>query len=744
MQPPGASATDIVLLGAGMAHLEVLRRFALRRQHRVRLTLVTPEPETPCAGLLPALVRGDCSIYEACIDLGLLAMAAGARLILADAVGLDLEGRTLELAGRPALPFDLLSVDLSGESAMPDVRDACIPVIPPGGFLARLPALEDALPDGARLAIIGSDPAAVELALALARRFRGRLRLVLVSEMSEPLAAAPLRTRRAVRAALVDAGVELASAVRAGALTEGRLALSDGSFLSADVALWASRTVAPAFLAESGLACDAEGRVLVGVGQRSVSHPGVFAAGDCATRPPDRPSGPLLPANLRRAARGRKPTRFLRWGWLPRVALSTLDLGGGRAVAWCNGLALSGEAVSRGKDWLDQRRMRRYALPIAPSHPALWRASSSDAAWWHAGSWHHAAGVGVGSAQPAATLAARPLMPAPDALIGLGTPGRTAVLTPPAGHALVQSVTCLRSCFDDPFVFGQIAAAHALSELHAMGAQPWTALAIVTAIPGATIQAESEAMLAGASDTLAADGCTLVGTRRMAGSEASLGLVLSGLGDPARLLRKSGLRPGDALLLTKPLGTGIVLTAHERGAARGRWLRAAIDAMRTSNAVAARVLREHGATACASVAERGLANHLKDMLCAARAAAVLWPELVPALPGVLELVAAGVTAPGALRYAQALPDPGADPRTALLADPQLSGGLLAVVPPARAGACLAALRGVGLRAAIVGVVEAAAPDAPVIRLEAGQGIGPDGGPAAAYGAAPAQLEHLPS
>ena len=236
MQAPGPIAADIVLLGAGATHLEVLRRFALRPQPGLRLTLVAPEPDTPYAGQLPALISGDCTASDACIDLVPLAVAAGARLILAEATGLDLDARRLELAGRPPLPFDLLSADLCGGSAMPDPPDACIPVSPPGRFIAAAPLA------GGRSAGWCAPrhhrrrrPAGTsQLALALARRFRGRLRLVLVSESAEPLAAAPHLARRVARTALVDAGVELASAVRAGALTDGRLALSDGSFLTAD------------------------------------------------------------------------------------------------------------------------------------------------------------------------------------------------------------------------------------------------------------------------------------------------------------------------------------------------------------------------------------------------------------------------------------------------------------------------------------------------------------------------------
>jgi selenide,water dikinase len=747
------AATDIVLLGAGAAHLEVLRRFALRPQRGVRLTLLTPDAETPHPGRLAALVRGDCPSREACIDLALLAGAAGARLILAEPTGLDLAARTVELAGRPPLPFDLLSADLSGESAVPEPPAACIAFSPVGRYLAQLPALEAALPDDARIAVVGgagaSDPAkvtqaravdqtiAVEQALALARRFGGRVRVVLVTEAAEPLAAAPSRARRAVRSALVEAGVELASAVRAGALAAGRLTLSDGSYLAADVALWTGGMLGPGFLADSGLACDAAGRVRVNRGQRSVSHPWLFAAGDCAAPPYHAPTGRLLFANLRRAARGRRLTSGARrWG-LPSVVAGMLDLGGGQAVAWCHRLALTGTPVWRCKGWLDRRRMRRYVPPIVSPFLAWAHRPTARMEADPAGD-RPMAGAGVAATTPGSWA----LMPSPDALVGLGTPDHAAVLTPPAGQALVQSVSSLRVCLDDPFVFGQIAAAHALSQHHATGARPWTALAVVLVPAGALAstapQSDAEAMLAGVSDTLFTDGCTLVGARRTAASEGSVGLALTGLAEPSRLLRKSALRPGDVLLLTKPLGSGIVLAAHRRGAARGEWLRSAIDAMRTSNAEAACLLRAHGATACAGIAERGLAGHLTDMLHAAGMAAALWPERVPALPGALELAAAGGGGEAALWNALALPGGAADPRAVLLADPQVSGGLLAALPPARADACLAALHRAGSRAVIVGVVEAAAPDAPAIRLARAPAT--DVGPVAASpGAAAAVL-----
>ena len=212
-------------------------------------------------------------------------------------------------------------------------------------------------------------------------------------------------------------------------------------------------------------------------------------------------------------------------------------------------------------------------------------------------------------------------------------------------------------------------------------------------------------MLQGASGVLAADGCALVGGHSAEATEPALGFAVTGLADPAKLLRKSGLRPGDALVLTKPLGTGIVLAAHMRGLARAAWLQAAIASMRASNATASRVLREFGAVACTDVTGFGLAGHLLEMLRASGVGAALWPDRIPALPGAVELAAHGVESTLAPENRRMQPGIEIVPRTALLFDPQTSGGLLAGVAWDRAEACVVALRSQGIAASVVGVVE---------------------------------------
>jgi selenide,water dikinase len=713
MRPSAPITTDLVLLGAGHAHVEVLRRFAMRREPSVRVTIVAREPHTPYSGMLPGLIRGDYGFDEAHIDLAPLAAASGARLVMAEATGLDLESRAVAVAGRPDLPFDLLSIDIGGQPAMPGTEG--VAVKPIGRFLDRLAAIEHELADGARIAIVGAGPAGTELALALAHRFRGRFRLTLICNETEPLPGAPVRARAGARSALVEAGVELTCGVQAGAFTAGALPLSDGSYLQADEVLWATGVVAPALLAESGLACDESGCVVVRRSLRSTSHRFVFAAGDCAAiaggaRPKAgvwavRAGAPLT-ANLRRAARGR-PLRL----WQPQAqALVILGLGDGRAIAWRNGIAVEGKLVWRWKDRIDRRWMRMYGhmKPMAENPADPMRCGGC--------------GAKVGAETLHLALANLARTPSPDILVALDQPDDAAVALPPPGMAVVQSVDHFRAFIDDPFIFGQIAAAHALSDLHAMGARPWTALAIAALpyAPHGKMGRDLAAMMRGATSALEADGCTLVGGHTAEAAEPALGFAVTGLANPSRILRKSGLRPGDALVLTKPLGTGILLAGNMRGLVKARWLAAALDQMRRSNAEASRILRAHGARACTDVTGFGLAGHLREMLDASGVAACLSLEALPALPGALELAARGVEstlAPDNLAGLRGVATIGNDPRSALLVDPQTSGGLLAGIPAASAAVCLDALTAAGMTAAVVGEVEPLEMDGSTIRLK---------------------------
>jgi selenide,water dikinase len=704
MQASHRVETDVVLLGAGHAHLEVLRRFAVRPEAGIRLTLISREPETPYSGMLPGLIRGEYSFRQAHVDLAPLTAAASARLIIAEASAIDLDASCVAIPDRPAVDFDLLSVNVGGTPAIPS--SAGIGVKPIGRFVDRLHGLETELSPEARIAVVGGGDAGVELTLALAVRFSRRFRLVLVASGAEPCASAPSLARRVVRQSLVDAGVEVVCGVAATGLQDGRLALSDGSFLDVAAALWATGVEGPEFLAASGLACDTRGCVRVDAALRSVSHPHVFAAGDCATLDGDeRPkagvwavrAGAVLAENLRRVARRQPPSP-----WRPqRNALVMLGLGAGKAVAWRNGIAIQGHKVSLLKDRIDRRSIRRYTeVQVAGSYTPRQSCGAAEFAAHEMSRLLHNSDWGD----------------VPDIRIA---PDHASVLKPPAGKLLVQSVGQLSACLDDPFVFGQIAAAHALSDLYAMGALPWTALAIATARSATRDKMATElaTMLAGAAEVLDGDGCALLAGHYKEAAETALGLSVNGLLDSWKVLRRSGLQPGDRLILTKKLGTGLILAGHARGQTRVQWLLAAVASMRSTNGAAARVAMAHRPSAGTSVAYSGLAGSLSQMLRASRVKAVLWREAIPALPGARALAAHDVAAAPAPHSPHVLAGLGAIPEVALLVDPQISGGLLLGLPQNRAETCLKALLEAEAEATIIGEIEPEEVGRDLIRLE---------------------------
>ena len=208
------------------------------------------------------------------------------------------------------------------------------------------------------------------------------------------------------------------------------------------------------------------------------------------------------------------------------------------------------------------------------------------------------------------------MAPASGDAVEVGVGDDAAVIAFPGGPPLLQTVDFFRALVGDPYLFGRIAATHALGDIYAMGGAPETALAIATLPPARPAITEYDLfhMLKGGTEVLEAAGASLVGGHTAEGAEMALGFAVTGRTRPGRLLRKGGLRPGDRLILTKPLGTGVILAAEMRGRVRARIVEGAIEAMLQPAAAASAVLAVHGATACTDVTGFGLLGHLLEML----------------------------------------------------------------------------------------------------------------------------------
>ena len=771
--PPAPVATDIVLVGGGHSHVAVLKRFGMRPAAGVRLTLVTRDLLTPYSGMLPGLVAGHYRPEEAHIDLRKLSRFANARVIHASATAIDLDRRTVRAAGRPPIGFDLLSLDIGSQPNLRTIEGAkehALGVKPIDVFRERWAEVErDCLERGGRLrvAVIGGGAGGTELSLSLRYRLRTLLEragvpdgieITLLADTREVVESHAPAVRRRMTRLLAERGVRLLAGHRVVAVRPGRVeaAASSGGeepvAVDCDLAVAVTHAGAARWLADCGLDLDDAGFVRVRETLQSTADPFVFAAGDVASFDGRRlpksgvyavRQGPVLAENLARLA-ARRPLRSYR----PQpLTLALISSGDRNAVASWGRLALEGRWVWRVKDRIDRRWMRKYQDLPAMGDKALTRpagagtedgtgsAATEGGSAGRPGGTSGPGGLGTPAAVDALASAAAMrcggcgskvasevlhrvlgrLAPGthPDVLIGFQGGDDAAVLRVPPGKLLVQSVDHFRTFIDDPYLFGRIATNHCLSDLFAMGAEPRTAQAMVTLPFAAPDKVEQDLfdLLSGVTEALAEVGAALAGGHTAEGPECALGLTVNGIAD--RVLRKEGAGEGDRLILTKPLGTGVVFAADMRAEAPSEAVEAALASMLRSNEAAARTFRDHDAASCTDVTGFGLLGHLVEMLRAGGVDAELDLAAIPRLPGTTALIERGVrsslhAANAAFGTALDGLDPG-DQRAALLFDPQTSGGLLAAVPYERAEECAEALATAGCAAAAIGAVRRATP-----------------------------------
>ncbi|MBX9610968.1 MAG: selenide, water dikinase SelD [Burkholderiales bacterium] len=738
---------DIVLVGGGHSHVGVLRRFGMAPLPGVRLTVICTDTHTPYSGMLPGYIAGHYGYDDVHIDLGRLCAFAGARLYRDEVVGIDRAAGQVRCRHRPPVAYDWLSINIGSTpqvQQVPGAAEHAVPVKPIHQFNQRWLALLERVrrhPGRTTIAVVGGGAGGVELTLAMQYRLRAELRAQgrdpaelnfhLFTASAEILPTHNAGVRRRFEQVLRARGVAVHCGTEVIEVAAGRLQPAQGPALDADEIVWVTQAGGPAWLAETGLALDAGGFIQVNDHLQTLTDPRIFAAGDIAAmvnHPLEKAGvfavrqGPPLGENLRRSVLGQPlkpyhPQR--RW-------LALISTGDRHAIASRGWVGAQGDWIWRWKDWIDRRFMRRFsefppmdphASGAPPAHapqPVLTQEESLQAISAIA---MRCGGCGakVGASVLSRALGALHPVERDDVLIGLHAPDDAAVVRVPPGMAMVHTVDFFRAFIDDPYIFGKVAANHALGDIFAMGGEAQSATAIATVPPGLESKVEDLLfqMMSGAVEVLNEAGCALVGGHTGEGRELALGFAINGLIDEAMtgVMRKGGMQPGDVLLLTKPIGTGTLFAAQMRGVARGRWIDGALRSMVVSNRRGAQILRQHQATACTDLTGFGLLGHLVEMTRPSGVDAELQLSALPLLDGALDTVAAGVVSslqPANVRLRRALRNQAEfvhDPRYPLLFDPQTAGGLLASVPAAQATACVAALRAAGYaQTAVIGRV----------------------------------------
>ena len=369
----------LLLIGGGHAHVEVLRRFALRPEPDVAITLISPHRYTAYSGMLPGLVAGHYAFDEAHIDLAPLAQWAGAVLHPARVERFDAANRIAHCADGRAHGFDVCGIDIGSTPRMdvPGAREHTLGVKPVEQFLSRWSVEVERARQGAHkdVAIVGGGAGGLEVLLAMQYAAGNAVgptgdgpRFHLVTDTPTILPAFAPVVRRLFARVLEQRGVDVHVGAKVTEVCPDRLRCADGSELRADFVVWATNASAAPWVHESGLAVDANGFMLIDRHLESTSHKGIFGSGDIASLQSARlpksgvfavRKGPVLAYNLRCSLRDKALLPFI----TKPSALALISTGDRYAVMAWGRFALAGKWVWRWKDFIDRRFMARYRRP---------------------------------------------------------------------------------------------------------------------------------------------------------------------------------------------------------------------------------------------------------------------------------------------------------------------------------------------------------------------------------------------
>ncbi len=716
---------DIVLIGGGHSHVAVLRGFGMKPIPGVRLTLISPTYETPYSGMLPGYLAGHYSLQESHINLAHLCQFAKVQFYCDTVTGLDLERKKIRCQQHPEVAFDLVSIDTGSTPTIADVPGAkafALPVKPVDTFLDRWQSIEADLKSNngcpQQITVVGGGAGGVELTLSLQHRLNHSITknrpphskpsFTLVTSSPEILTSHNRRVRKSYASILNSRGISVLPNFRVVEVSKEKVISEDGAEHSYDHLLWLTHASAPSWPKNAGLDVDDRGFILVNDFLQSTSHPFVFAAGDVAsmlnhTRPKSGVyavrQGPPLTENLRRTLYS-QPLK----AYTPQKRfLSLISTGDQYAIASKGQQMLKGNWVWRWKDQIDRRFMKRYQQlpemssnsPRAPKIPPLPDDSVSYQKIRCTG-----CGSKVGSHVLSSVLSRLKIESDVSISIGLESPDDAAVFRLPSESPLIQTVDYFPAFLDDPWLFAQIATTHCLSDIIAMGGSPHSAQILVTVPYGHPRQQEETLFqtMTGALKILQSHGATLLGGHTLEGERLAFGMTVNGTIQHSTLFRKEGLKVGDHLVITKPIGTGILLAAQMRRMGLSDWLENAVNEMKRSNSSAIPILRNHRVVSATDLTGFGLIGHLKEMLDASQVGAEISLSSIPLLPGALECSAEGVTSSLYQQNEQAS-DAISNRETfrsnnlyPAVFDPQTSGGLLFGVSGSHLEECLSELK----------------------------------------------------
>ena len=720
MQTNSAKNT-IVLLGIGHTNAHILKSWKMNPIDDCQLICVSNFPVSTYSGMLPGVLANQYPIPAMEIDLVRLCASANVRLIIGDVIGIDTERDRIRFANRPDLSFDALSI---GVGSMPSFNSievidssSLVSIKPMQTFHRRLGKKLKQHTDQKEvsIAVVGGGIGSIEIAFCLDRHLQqqseGNYCLKLVAGKSGVGSGLLDSTRKRVLQRFEARDIEVIQGHRVEKVEANQLTLTDGKRVEADIVLWATNAVAPEILSRFDYEKDDRGFLVTLPTLQVKSHPHVFAVGDSGTienTDIDKAGvyavrqGPILWENLKKALHDR-PLETYR----PQTDyLKLINTADGRSIAQFKGRSFYGRWCWWLKDRIDQKFMAMYqnyepmAMTAATVSP-----ESTDAM--------RCLGCGgkIGSQILSSVLEDLDLHEHPSVIIGLENPDDAAVIKTQDNQVTVTT-DFFASPLNDPYLTGRIAMLNAASDCFVMGAQPTAALALIQ-LPLQHAKTQLQTMrelMSGSVEELNRMNAAIVGGHSIEGPRLTAGFTV--LGDQISDAKTKGmLAVGDALVMTKPLGSGVLLAALMQAKLSGHYYQKLVDSMLQSNAIALDLIRDHEVSAITDVTGFGLAGHLKEMLVASGMSAELALNDVATLNGFDDLIEQKIEstlAPdnriNAADYF--LPDENINaPELAKLFDPQTGGGILLGIAQEKSADLLAFLNEKGFaKSAVIGIV----------------------------------------
>ena len=715
-----SSSLELVLIGGGHAQIQLLKSFGMKPEAGVRLTLITDVLNTPYSGMLPGYVEGVWSEQDMHINLVKLARFAEARLINQSVKSINTDSKIIYLNNNIKINYDVLSINCGAApdlSSIPGADQYAVAVKPISRFLKKIPSAESI---SGPVCIIGAGAAGAELALAFRHRYGASSDIHLIGRSERVLSTRSRRASQLVTTALKQNNITLHLGNAVSQITATDIHLVSKTKLAYSHIFLVTSARPADWISDLPVKKDADGFIMVSNSLQSVSNSSIFATGDIASISGFQRekagvfavrAGPILCHNLRAIIRGEGLKV-----WQPQKQyLALIGLGNGRALASWGVFSSAGRFWWRLKTFIDRRFMQKFTtlpemseqvIPLPVLAKQIGRMSETPNAMFCAACGAKTSANTLEFAIQAACEMAVDAGADPDYLPHQTITTDQREFRVPAGtRSLSQSIDYISQHISDPFCFGRIAALHAMSDIFVAGHQPLSALAtVILQRNHKELQANDLAqMLAGSLIELSHHQTKLVGGHTSVAEFAGLGFAVTGIAKKSERGDKPDIKSDIVfdLLLTKPLGTGVILAAEMRKLCSADSYAGAISVMLQSNFQAAKIISQHPQTMMTDVTGFGLARHALNLAQRAGATGVtIFPESCPFINGALSLSAKGVQSSAFTANQLSVTErtlKGYSPSAKLMFDPQTSGGILAIVPNTQTKHCLQHLRQAGYR-----------------------------------------------